>query len=95
MRSNGSGQTLLDESCKIKMDETGYMELLTELEKYQKRGVDILLDGYYASPLQIVTAHMIREEGAYMRDYQIGQDGIIQSLHFTNICECRQVEITP
>ena len=40
------------------MDETEYTELYMELEKYEKRGIDMLLDGYQASPLQIVTAHM-------------------------------------
>ena len=41
----------------MKMDETEYTELYMELEKYEKRGIDMLLDGYQASPLQIVTAH--------------------------------------
>ena len=46
----------------MKMDETKYRELFEELEKYEKRGIDISLDGYHASALQIVTAHMIKEE---------------------------------
>ena len=37
------------------MDETEYTELYMELEKYEKRGIDMLLDGYQASPLQIGT----------------------------------------
>ena len=45
----------------MKMDETEYTELYMELEKYEKRGIDMLLDGYQASPLQIVTAHMVKE----------------------------------
>ena len=53
----------------MKMDETEYTELYMELEKYEKRGIDMLLDGYQASPLQIVTAHMVKEAGTYMRDY--------------------------
>ena len=52
----------------MKMDETEYTELYMELEKYEKRGIDMLLDGYQASPLQIVTAHMVKEAGTYMRD---------------------------
>ena len=31
--------------------------LFTELAGYEKRGVDILLDGLPASPMQIVQAH--------------------------------------
>ena len=45
----------------MKMDETEYTELYMELEKYEKRGIDMLLDGYQASPLQIVTAHMVKK----------------------------------
>ena len=29
----------------MKMDETEYTELYMELEKYEKRGIDMLLDG--------------------------------------------------
>ena len=42
----------------MKMDETEYTELYMELEKYEKRGIDILLDGFQASALQIVSAHI-------------------------------------
>ena len=59
----------------MKMDETEYTELYMELEKYEKRGIDMLLDGYQASPLQIVTAHMVKEAGTYMRDYTMSGDG--------------------
>ena len=34
-----------------------------ELERYERKGIDISLDGCHASPLQIVTAYMTREEG--------------------------------
>ena len=69
----------------MKMDETGYRNLFTELERYERNGVDISLDGYRASPLQIVTAHMTREEGTYMRDYDMSSDGNIAALRFTDI----------
>ena len=53
---------------KMKMDEQVYRELFAELEGYEKRGVDMSIDGYSASPLEIVTAHMTREgKGTYMR----------------------------
>ena len=71
----------------MKIDERGYRDMFTELEKYEKRGIDISLDGYHASALQIVTAHMIKEEGTYMRDYVISRDGSIEALRFTDINE--------
>ena len=79
----------------MKMDETKYRELFEELEKYEKRGIDISLDGYHASALQIVTAHMIKEEGTYMRDYVISHDGSIKERRFTDIKEDNWAGITP
>ena len=72
-----------------------YKELYAELERYERKGVDILIDGYQASPLQIVTAYMAKEEGTYMRDYMINPEGNIEALAFTNINEYVQAEITP
>ncbi len=48
-----------------------YRDLYAELEKYENRGVSIRLNNQPASPMQIVTAHMVKEENAYMRDYYI------------------------
>ena len=50
-------------------DKESYRSLYSELKQYEKRGIDILMDGYQVSPMQIVTAYMAKEEGAYMRDY--------------------------
>jgi len=69
--------------------EDGYKELYAELRGYEEKGVDIVMDGYPMSPLQIVTAYMAREEGTYMRDYGI------ESLVFTDVNHNRQAEITP
>ncbi len=69
----------------MKMDETVYRELFTELENYEQKGIDISLDGYRASPLQIVTAYMTKEEGTYMRDYVLSREGNIEALTFTDI----------
>lgn len=79
----------------MKMDETGYRELFTELEKYERDGIDISIDGYKASPLQIVTAHMTREEGTYMRDYIISHEGNIEELRFHNINIHGRADDTP
>ena len=40
------------------------------------------MDGFPASPMQIVAAHMTREEGSYMRDYILDTEGYIESLSF-------------
>ena len=75
--------------------EEVYRKLYAELEKYEQEGVDIRIDGYHASPMQIVTAYMIKEEGTYMRDYVMDPEGNIERLSFTNINHYGQAEITP
>lgn len=40
----------------MKSDETAYQELFEELEKYENKGVYISMDGFPASPMQIVAA---------------------------------------
>ena len=79
----------------MKMDETVYRDMFAELEGYEKRGIDISLDGYHASALQIVTSHLTKEEGTYMRDYDIDRDGRIEALRFTDINENSRAEDTP
>lgn len=69
----------------MRSDETAYQELFEELEKYENKGVYISMDGFPASPMQIVAAHMTREEGSYMRDYILDTEGYIESLSFVNI----------
>src|SRR5699024_749139 len=39
------------EYARMKTDEAVYRELYAELERYERKGVDMLLDGYQASPL--------------------------------------------
>ena len=68
-------------------DKESYRSLYSELKQYEKRGIDILMDGYQVSPMQIVTAYMAKEEGAYMRDYVMGCEGNIEALEFTDINE--------
>lgn len=66
------------------LDENGkYKQLFAELEEYEKDGVPIIMDGFPASPQQIVNAHMLREEGSYMRDYILNPNGNIEKLNFT------------
>ena len=59
--------------------------LFTELAGYEKRGVDILLDGLPASPMQIVQAHTMREDVVYMRDYVLNDKGDVEEWCFQNV----------
>ena len=69
------------------MKETTYQQLYAELENYEHSGINMKLNNYPASPMQIVTAHMIREEPAYMRDYVWDEKGHVRELTFYNIKE--------
>lgn len=69
----------------MRKDEAVYRELFAELENFESRGVDISMNGCQASPLQVVTAYMTKEEGTYMRDYVMGRDGSIKALGFTDV----------
>lgn len=62
-----------------------YKSLYSELEDYEKRGISMSVDGSPASPLQIVQAHMIHEQGSYMRDYILDPQGYIESLAFVGL----------
>lgn len=79
----------------MKAGETVYRDLFAELKKYEQKGVNISIDGYPASPLQIVTAHMAKEEGTYMRDYVLGREGNIEALIFTDINDSIQAGNAP
>lgn len=56
--------------------------LRTELEDYEERGVELWLDGLPSTPKSIIKAHMIAEEGTYMRDYVQNEDGEVSGIHF-------------
>ena len=67
--------------------EKTYQELFFELNQYEKRKVYMEMEGNQASPTQIVQAHMIKEEGSYMRDYVLDETGDIVALYFTLLKE--------
>lgn len=69
----------------MRKKKISYEKLYTELEDFEKSGVCILMDGSHASPMQVVKAHMVREAGSYMRDYEMDKEGHIESLSFINI----------
>lgn len=69
------------------MKESNYKDLYAELEEYENSGVRMRLNNYLASPMQIVTAHMVREDFSYMRDYVWDERGHVRELTFYNILE--------
>lgn len=62
-----------------------YRRLYTELSAYENYGISMKLNNQPASPMQIVTAHMIREESSYMRDYVWDEKGHMKEIAFHNI----------
>lgn len=67
-------------------------KLYTELTNYERKGVCILMDGSYASPMQIVKAHMVKEDGTYMRDYEMNSIGNLEKLDFVDIKKSEREE---
>lgn len=70
----------------MRKQDVSYENLYAELEGYERLGIHILIDGNNASPMQVVR-YLARENGSYMRDYEINQEGYIESLSFINIDE--------
>ena len=62
-----------------------YKKFFAELEMYERSGVSMRLNNYPASPMQIVTAHMVKEDQAFMRDYVWDEKGLVRVLSFHNI----------
>ena len=69
----------------MKSYEVTYKSLFTELKNYEDGGVSMRIDGYRASPIQIVEAHMAKETGSYMRDYVMDPEGHLEELIFQTI----------
>lgn len=66
-------------------DEVDLQKMFKELTGYERNRVDLRIDGIPASPMQIVQAHVVREEPVYMRDYVLNEKGDIKELWFTRI----------
>jgi len=66
-------------------DEIDYQELFQELTDYERNGVKINVDGTPASPMQVISAHLVREDLAYMRDYVVDEDGKLKELCFQHV----------
>lgn len=67
------------------MKKETYRQLYAELEKYENSGICMKLEDFQASPMQIVTAHMVREESNYMRDYIWDEKGCVREVTFHSI----------
>ncbi len=67
------------------MEDKNYQELFAELSSYEHSGINMKLDNVPASPLQIVTAYMVREECNYMRDYVWDERGHVKEIVFNDI----------
>ena len=64
-----------------------YKKFFAELEMYEQSGISMRLNNYPASPMQIVTAHMVKEDSSYMRDYVWDEKGQMKELSFHHISE--------
>lgn len=62
-----------------------YKYLYHELADYEKDGVSLSMEGTPASPMQIVEAHMMREDISYMRDYVLDEEGDIKEVCFHHV----------
>lgn len=66
-------------------DEQKFQKMFTELTAYEKKGVFMVMNGLPASPMQIVQAHIMREDAVYMRDYVLNDKGDIKELCFHDV----------
>ena len=67
------------------MKEENYMNLFAELEQYERYGVSMKLNNYPASPMQIVSELMVKEDQVYMRDYEWDEHGQVKKVTFHHI----------
>ena len=67
------------------MQQANYMNLYSELEQYESFGVSMKLNDYPASPMQIVSTLMVKEDQVYMRDYEWDERGQVKGLTFRYI----------
>lgn len=68
------------------MANTSDMErMFKELTGYERKNVNLGIDRLPASPMQIIQAHIVCEDVAYMRDYVLNDKGDIMELWFDGI----------
>ena len=69
----------------MKQEDVEYKDLFEELSEYEKSGVRMKLGKRQASPMQIVSAFLAKEEGMYMRDYILNEEGVVEELNFNEL----------
>ena len=69
----------------MKKKEGDYKELFSELSEYERSGIKMEIEDVSASPLQIVSAHMAREDCTYMRDYVLDEKGMVKEVNFYKV----------
>lgn len=57
-------------------------KLKTELEAYEKKEVELYLQGKKSTPKKIAKACTAAEDGTYMREYECDADGKVRRLRF-------------
>lgn len=65
--------------------EEDLRRMFQELTGYEKKKIDLKMEGIPASPMQIVQAHQMREGVTYMRDYILDDEGDIIELDFQGV----------
>lgn len=67
------------------MTDEEYLDLLDELQKLEYEGIEINLEGDAVTPLDVVHAHLVRENQGYMRDYEESEIGVVKRIKFNAI----------
>jgi hypothetical protein len=62
-----------------------YQGFFDELKVFEGKGVEMYINGVPANPAQIVSAHMIKENGTYMRDYSQVKGSTALQLSFDSV----------
>ena len=62
-----------------------YKKFFAELEMYERSGVSMRLNHNPARRMQIVSAHMVKEDQAFMGNYVWDEKGHVRELSFHNI----------
>ena len=76
------GKPCIEKEESMEPETKEYQELFYELNRYERQGVYLEMEGSPASPTQIVRAHMLREDTGYMRDYILNEKGDLKELYF-------------
>ena len=69
------------------LEDEQYRNLFVELSEYERLGVRMKMNGHPASPLQIASAHAVRENLSYMRDYVADEYGKVKEVRFVKLSE--------